>query len=68
MASGKQSWIKKRLVNKYKQAETSGKRVKMGTKSSQTVTRSKQVAIDKKRMNVRKWADKNTKHCAESDN
>ena len=39
----------------------------MGTKSSQTVTRSKQVAIDKKRMNVRKWADKNTKHCAESD-
>ena len=33
----------------------------MGRKSSQTVTKSKQIAIDKKQINVRKWADKNTK-------
>ena len=38
----------------------------MGRKNSQTVTKSKQVAIDKKQMNVRKWADKNTKHWTES--
>ena len=30
----------------------------MGKKSSQTVTKLKQVATDKKQMNVRKWADK----------
>ena len=30
------------------------KRVEMGRKSSQTVTKSKQVAIDKKQINVRK--------------
>ena len=38
----------------------------MGVKSSQTVKKSKQVAIDKKQMNVRKWADKNTIDCTES--
>ena len=35
-------------------------------KSTQTVTKSKQVTIDKNQMNVRKWADKNTKYCTES--
>ena len=35
-------------------------------KSSRTVTKSKQVTIDKNQMNVRKWADKNTKYCTES--
>ena len=35
-------------------------------KSSQTVTKSKQVATDKKQMNARKCADKNTKDCTES--
>ena len=30
------------------------------------VTKSKQVAIEKKQMNVKKWADKNTKECTES--
>ena len=38
----------------------------MGRKSSQTVTKSKQIAIDKKQINVRKWADKNTKDWNES--
>ena len=37
----------------------------MGRKSSQTVTKSKQVAIDQKIINVRKWADKSTKDCTE---
>ena len=35
----------------------------MGRKISETVTRSKEVAIAKKQMNFRKWADKNTKDC-----
>ena len=38
----------------------------MGRKSLQTVTKSKQVAIDKKQMNVRKWADKDKKDCTDS--
>ena len=38
----------------------------MGRKCSQTVTKSKQVVIDKKQMNVRKWADKNREDCTES--
>ena len=29
------------------------------------VTKSKQVAIDKKQMNLWKWTDKNTKDCTE---
>lgn len=33
----------------------------MGKKSSQTVTKSKQAAIDKNQISVRKCADKNTK-------
>ena len=38
----------------------------MGRKSSQTVTKLKQDATDKKQMNLRIWADKNTKDCPES--
>ena len=38
----------------------------MVRKSPKTVTKSKQVSVDKKKINVRKWADKNTKHCTES--
>ena len=38
----------------------------MRRKSSQTVRKSKQVAIDKTQMNIRKRADKNTKDCTES--
>ena len=38
----------KRLVSKWKRADTIMKRVEMGRKSSQTVAISKQVAIDKK--------------------
>ena len=37
----------------------------MGRKISQAVTKSKQVAIDKKQMNLWKWTDKNTKDCTE---
>ena len=33
---------------------------------SKAVTKSRRVAIDKKRMNVRKWAYKNTRDCTES--
>ena len=42
------------------------KQVKMDRKTLQTVTKSKQVAIDKKQMNIRNWADKNKKYCIES--
>ena len=35
----------------------------MCRKSSQAVTKSKEVAIEKKQMNVRKLADKSTKDC-----
>ena len=38
----------------------------MGRKSPKKVTKLKQVAADKKQMNVKKWADKNTKDCTES--
>ena len=38
----------------------------MGRKSSQTVMKLKQVAVDKKQMNVRKCVDKNTKDYNES--
>ena len=38
----------------------------MGRKSSQTATKSKPVGIDKKQMNVRKWAGKKAKDCTES--
>ena len=38
----------------------------MGRKNSQTVMKSRQFAIDKKQMNLRKWADKNTNDCTES--
>ena len=34
----------------------------MGRKSSQTVVKPKQVAADKKKMSVRRWADKNIKN------
>ena len=37
----------------------------MGRKSSQTVTTLKQVAIDKKQMNIKKWADKSTRDFTE---
>ena len=37
-------------------------RAEKGRKSSKLVTKSKQVATDKKQINVRKWADKNTKN------
>ena len=37
-----------------------------GRKSTHSVTKSKQVATYEKQMNVRKWADKNTKNCTES--
>ena len=40
----------------------------MGRKNSQTVTKSKQVATDEKQINVRKWADKNSKDRTESVN
>ena len=46
------------MVNKQKRVETISKQAEMDRKSSQTVTNSKQVAIDK---NMRKWVDKNTK-------
>ena len=38
----------------------------MGRKSSQMVTKLKQVALDKKQMNIRKWEDKNKKDWSES--
>ena len=38
----------------------------MGRKSSQTIMKSKQVATDKKPMNVRKWADQKAIDCHES--
>ena len=38
----------------------------MGRKSSNTVMKSKQVAIDNRQINVRKCEDKNTKRCTDS--
>ena len=38
----------------------------MGRKSSQTITKSKQVATDKKQINVRKRADRKATDCLES--
>ena len=59
------------MTNEYKLVERNGKQekwaemipiwVEMDRKSSQTVIKSKRVAIDKKQRNVRKWADKKQK-------
>ena len=38
----------------------------MGRKGSQMVPKLKQVEIDKKQMNVRKWADENRNGCTKS--